>query len=258
MNIIIYGIDFHHNQGEFCSRRTISHYFISYFRTDYVAELEGEMVIGKAGDYIILEPGRVVYHGPSPEALQGFRNDWLYASGDDFKELLARYPLPLNTPFRLDGSLYLASAIERIHKEKSFSRIGFAEKCDMIMGDTIIDMYRAFEKSGVATVNDKLEFARGLIMQEYAKQWTVERIAALTGYSPSRFAALYKAKYGISPIDNLIHRRLEIAKLLIRYEKMPMTEIASAVGFSSIHYFSKYFKKKEGLSPTEYKKQQAL
>jgi YesN/AraC family two-component response regulator len=39
---------------------------------------------------------------------------------------------------------------------------------------------------------------------------------------------------------------------------MPMTEIASAVGFSSIHYFSKYFKKKEGLSPTEYKKQQAL
>lgn len=256
MNIVVYGIDYPHRRDEFCRRLTMPYYFFSYFRTDYVAELNGEMVCGKAGDYMILEPGRVVYHGPLPEASQGFRNDWLYATGEDLRELLARFPLPLNTPFRLDGALYLTAAIEKIHREKSFALTGYAEKCDLTVCDTLIEMYRAFKRCGPTTTKDKLEQARGRIMEEYAKQWTVEQVAALTGYSPSRFAALYKAQYGISPINDLIHRRIELSKLLMCYENMPLTEIAATVGFSSIYYFSKQFKKKEGLSPTDYKKQQ--
>lgn len=256
MDIILYGIDYPHKRGEFCIKRTIPHYFLSHFRTDYVAELDGKTIRGKAGDYMILEPGRLIYHGPIPDTTQGFRNDWLYVSGKDLESILARYPLPLNRPFRLDSSFYLTAAIERIHKEKSFSLSGFAEKCDLIMKEMLIDMYRAFERSEFGTAKDKLELARGEIMKEYAKPWTVEQMAALTGYSPSRFAALYKAQYGISPISDLINRRLEQAKLLMLYENIPQTEIAATVGFSSIYYFSKYFKKKEGLSPTEYKKQQ--
>lgn len=253
MNIVIYGINYPHRQGEYCRRLTMPYYFLSYFRTDYVAELECGMVRGKAGDYMILSPGHVVYHGPTPEATQGFRNDWLYVSGKDFEKLLEKIHLPLNTPFRLDGSLYLTSAIEKIHREKSFALTGFEEKCDLIISDTVIDMYRAYERSGCATAKDKLEQARGEIMKEYAKQWTVEQMAALTGYSPSRFAALYKAKYKRSPIDDLIQHRIEQAKLLMLYGNMRLTEISLSVGFSSLYYFSKYFKKKEGVSPTEYR-----
>ena len=87
MNIVIYGINYPHRQGEYCRRLTMPYYFLSYFRTDYVAELESGMVRGKAGDYMILSPGHVVYHGPTPEATQGFRNDWLYVSGKDFEKL---------------------------------------------------------------------------------------------------------------------------------------------------------------------------
>ena len=254
MNFIVYGIDYHHKRGEFCSKRVFPYYFLTQFRTDYVAELDGKMVRGKAGDYLILEPQKTVYHGPTPEATQGFRNDWLYVSGSDLEELLHRYPLPLNTPFRLDGALYLASAIEKIHKEKSFSLLGFEEKCDMILSNVLIDMYRAYRTGEHMTVAEQLEHARGEIMREYARAWTVEKMAALTGYSKSRFAALYKEKFDISPIDDLIRHRIEHGKLLMLYGNMRQSEIAATVGFSNLYYFSKCFKKKEGISPTEYKK----
>lgn len=255
MNIVAYGIDNPHRRDEFCFRLTFPHYFLSYFRTDYLAELNGEMVRGSAGDYMIIEPGRVVYHGPLPEAAQGFRNDWIYVSGEDLEALLARYPLPLNTAFRLDAICHLTAAIEKLHRERSFAFTGFEEKCDLILHDTVINMYRAYERIQASSRKDKLELVRGRIMEKYFKPWTVEKMAELTGYSPSRFSHLYKEQYGISPIEDLIRRRLDQAKLLIQYENMPLTEISASVGFSSIYYFSKYFKKKEGLSPTEYKKQ---
>ena len=258
MEFIVYGVDFHHHRGEFCIKRTFPHYFLTQFKTDYIAELDGKMLRGKAGDYLLIEPHKPIYHGPTPDATKGFRNDWIYFSGDEIERLLQKYPLPLNTPFRLDGTPYLATAIEKIHREKSFSLVGFEEKCDLIMTDTLINMYRAYQKNRRLTPTDKLELARGEMMKEYARQWTVEDMAALTGYSESRFAALYKAHYGISPINDLICYRIEQAKTLILYGNMRLTEISATVGFSSLYYFSKCFKKKERISPTEYKNRHSI
>ena len=89
MDFIVYGIDYQHKPGEFCLKKVSSYYFISCFRTDFIAEIGDITIRGKAGDYLILEPGQIVYHGPTPEATKGFRNDWLHIGGDDLRELLA-------------------------------------------------------------------------------------------------------------------------------------------------------------------------
>ncbi|MBQ9071244.1 MAG: helix-turn-helix transcriptional regulator [Clostridia bacterium] len=253
MNFVVYGIDFPHKRGEFCHRSVLPYYFISCFRTDYVAEIDGKTVRGNAGDYMILEPEKTVYHGPMPEAEKGFRNDWLYLSGEDFVTLTKKYPLPLNKPFRLDGASYLATALEKIHREKSFLLPGYEEKCDLIMTDAFIDMYRSYQKNERLTSDGKLEYARGEIMKDYKREWTLEEMAKLSGYSKSRFCALYKEHYGISPVNDLIHHRIEQSKLLMLYGNMRLAEVSEAVGFASIYYFSKCFKKKEGISPTDYK-----
>jgi len=46
--------------------------------------------------------------------------------------------------------------------------------------------------------------------------------------------------------------KIKQAKQLIRDETYNMTEISGMLGFSSVHYFSKAFKKTTGMSPTEY------
>jgi YesN/AraC family two-component response regulator len=49
--------------------------------------------------------------------------------------------------------------------------------------------------------------------------------------------------------------KIKEAKRLIREGQMNFTEISEFLGFSSIHYFSKLFKKPTGKSPSEYAKQ---
>ena len=171
MEFLIYGTDQYHRRGEFCRRSTVPHYFLSCFRTDYVAELNGELMQGRAGDYMILEPETIIYHGPVPEAEQGFRNDWMYLSGEAFGALLARYPLPTGRPFQLDSSVYLSTAIEKIHREKSFALVGYEEKCDLILTETLIHMYRAYQRNERLTPAERLERVRGEMMDAYAKPW---------------------------------------------------------------------------------------
>ena len=87
----------------------------------------------------------------------------------------------------------------------------------------------------------------------YDRDWTLEKMAKMAGYSPSRFSAVYKNTYGTSPIGDLIAVRIKNAKLLLRYSTMRISEVADAVGFASLYYFSRHFKKLCGISPSEYR-----
>ena len=68
------------------------------------------------------------------------------------------------------------------------------------------------------------------------------------------FTYFLKSAYGTSPVNDLIQYRIEQAKRLMLYGNMRLNDIAEAVGFSSIYYFSKCFKKTVGVSPTVYKR----
>ena len=51
-------------------------------------------------------------------------------------------------------------------------------------------------------------------------------------------------------------RRINTAKLLLRNSTLGIEEIAVQTGFPDHNYFSKYFKKKVGVSPSRFRKQQ--
>lgn len=68
----------------------------------------------------------------------------------------------------------------------------------------------------------------------------------------SRLESLFHKKTGRSVIEYLAFLRIDAAKTLIRTEQMNFTQISEALGYSSIHYFSRQFKKIAGLTPSEY------
>ena len=55
----------------------------------------------------------------------------------------------------------------------------------------------------------------------------------------------------VEAISNL---KIKEAKALLRSKKMSITEISERLGYESVHYFCRSFKKQTGLSPTEYYK----
>lgn len=83
---------------------------------------------------------------------------------------------------------------------------------------------------------------------------TLEDIAEKCSMSVSKLKLLFREKRGIGPISCLIELKIEEAKRLIEEGRMNITEISCALGFSSVHYFSRQFKKSTGMSPTEFSK----
>ncbi len=254
MEIKFCGVDFFHKKGEFCPRNRLNFHFISFFRTDFLYERGGELLRGERGDVLIIPRGELVYHGPVPEADSGFKNDWLYIDGDDFLELLEKYPLPIGTPFKVNGRRILSHCIEKIKNEEALLSGGWRDMCELYLKEAVIELYRAYTKGNKRNSKEKIEVLRRELSAHPSHAWTLESMANFCGYSESRFSALYRDIYKISPMADLISIRLESAKLMLTYSNLAISEIAEAVGFSSVYYFSKYFKKSTGLSPSEYKK----
>lgn len=69
----------------------------------------------------------------------------------------------------------------------------------------------------------------------------------------SKSKLYYKVKTlsGISPIEFLRQYRLDMASQLLSEKRMNVSEVADAVGFNSVSYFSKAYKKRYGILPSE-------
>lgn len=83
-------------------------------------------------------------------------------------------------------------------------------------------------------------------LQEFARTHTV---------SYSYFRKVFKLYTGIAPHQFYLDLKIMRAKELIVSSSKPIKEIAYELGFESIHYFSRLFKKKTGASPSHYQNQ---
>ena len=85
------------------------------------------------------------------------------------------------------------------------------------------------------------------------KNITLNDLAKIGGFSPSYFCKVFRDKFSVTPKHFINSLRLKKAKELLMFTEMNISQIAVLVGFQSIHYFSRYFKEKENMSPLEYK-----
>ena len=80
----------------------------------------------------------------------------------------------------------------------------------------------------------------------------LDTVCRATGYSCTYIENVFKEKTGRSVMEYYKITKLEKAKELIREGNYTFTQISSVLNYSSIHYFSKIFKKIIGMTPTEY------
>lgn len=70
----------------------------------------------------------------------------------------------------------------------------------------------------------------------------------------SRLKELFQAQMGTGVLEYFKSLKIEQAKTLIREQQYNFTEVANLLGYGSIHYFSRDFKKSTGMSPSDYAK----
>jgi AraC-like DNA-binding protein len=73
-----------------------------------------------------------------------------------------------------------------------------------------------------------------------------------SGYHPDHFTRLFRQAIGQSPRDFVVRARLEKAVMLLRESELTVTEVADALGYQNVYFFSRQFKEKLGQPPSEY------
>lgn len=83
--------------------------------------------------------------------------------------------------------------------------------------------------------------------------WNIERLCEKAHYSAPHLHRLCLQAYGRSPMQQVIHMRMQRAKSLLKSTQWPVSYIASYVGYANVFTFSTRFKKSVGMSPTTFR-----
>ena len=103
------------------------------------------------------------------------------------------------------------------------------------------------------SVAGQIERIRRRIETDYAEDITLASLAEQYHVDASYLSRIFSRKYGESIISFLTRVRMEKAAQLMRDESRKLEAIAFLVGYDDYHYFSRVFRKKMGVSPSEYR-----
>src|SRR5690606_16571880 len=95
-----------------------------------------------------------------------------------------------------------------------------------------------------------------LIENNIAEIPTVENFAKEAGLNTNKLQEGFKKLYGTTVNNYAQKQRLDTAYSLLTNSDLSISEIVTAIGLSSKSYFSKIFKEKHGISPSEFRKKQ--
>lgn len=87
--------------------------------------------------------------------------------------------------------------------------------------------------------------------QNYMNDLSLEEMASYTGRSLSTFKRDFQKYSELTPQRWIIRRRLEAASELLRTSQLKVSEVCGKVGFKNLSHFSKIYKERYGVAPTE-------
>jgi transcriptional regulator GlxA family with amidase domain len=109
-------------------------------------------------------------------------------------------------------------------------------------------------KDVVTQTPQSLNWITSYLSFHLAESLSVADMARRAQLSPSRFSAVFRQHFGLSPHQYLMRMRVEHAEELLKSTELSLHHIAEYTGFSDVHHFSKAFKKTTGVNPGEFRR----
>ncbi len=212
-------------------------------------KINGEWVSTNAGDTVVIPPSHpYTYTYDGGEAL-GYL--WAHFTGSAAKFYLSETgmsPLPTVRHSSRESrvALNFAALFDTFAEEDSL-RVHALAACLL---QILTEISRSF---GKVEENPLLRSLR-YIDASYTEDIRVPQLAAMENLSNSRYSVIFKRHTGMSPGAYIIDLRMRHACELLRTTDMSVKQIGILVGYEDPLFFSKLFKDKTGMSPTQYRK----
>lgn len=135
------------------------------------------------------------------------------------------------------------------------------ERCKVKILEILLEMNERnllFQASAVRNSTEQIQIRRyktivDYIKDHYRENISLENLAELIPCNSQYLCRLFKQISGDTPIQYLIHYRIERAEELLKETNRTVSEVAMDCGFDNISYFIRKFKEIQGMTPGEYR-----
>lgn len=248
---------YHENHHFYSNRGRMSNdyyvVFISKGRGIYCSSItKKEEVL--AGKCFLMHPGTGHKYRPDPKF--GSEEYWVGFNGNFVQQLMNQDIFdPLKPIVDVGLNTEMLVLYNRLIRKTKLSALGYRQQ---IAGITmqIIGLICSLEKNDERPydpLGKLIAKAKLLIQESFEKSMDMEKLARELPMGYSSFRKAFKNATGSSPNQYHVGLRLERARNLLMMNELNISEISDQTGFESIYYFSKLFKKKNGISPRSYR-----
>ena len=209
----------------------------------------------KKGDGIFIDCRLPYSHNTSNDLWQ---LEWVHFNGSGMSSLYAKYQERGGEPvFRAHDSNALSECLHTLYASAaSQDYLRDMKICEGLMHLLTILMEEGWnpEKRKTPGHHQSLLMVREYLDSHYNEQITLNDLASRFYQNKYSLTRLFRVQYGMTIGAYLEHTRISHAKELLRFSDLSVEQIGARIGIRDPNYFSRLFKKVEGISPGEYRK----
>lgn len=187
-------------------------------------------------------PGQKIWYGASEDT---YGNHWMQFSTDE--SFILNFP-GKGIPFTISDPEYIRRLFQLLTWEDSEIIIS------QLLRILFDKLHTEFSVGSISTHDHELLTLRRKISTSPEQAWNVDTMAKEMNLSSGYLQSIYKQKFDISCMDDVIAFRLLKAKDYLTYTTQSVAEIAELCGYNNTEHFCRQFHKNVGITPGQFRK----
>lgn len=226
------------------------------YHLKYVKEGKGYFIIN--GEEHIVPAGNIILYRPhEPQIYRYYGRDniksyWIHFGGTKVESMLKSLKLDdLHIMPYANSSLFI-STVNYIFDELQLKKPFYQLSCTSKLTELLVNIHRHKNLCTAPFSNAAVEEILAYISKNYHLPTTNDEYAAMCNMCTSYFVKLFKMVTGTTPQHYKMLQRIQMSEQLLTSENYSISEAANLVGYSDALYFSRIFKKINGVSPSQF------
>ncbi|WP_026505143.1 AraC family transcriptional regulator [Butyrivibrio sp. NC3005] len=216
---------------------------------------EGRDLELRAGDCIFLDCEKKYSHTTSSKL---WKLKWVHFQGTNMDSIYRKYcerggkivfhPKNLSPYIEIINNLYnIASSSDYLRDMKIYEML--TKLLTLLMEES----WHPEERLAISSKKKSLQQIKAYIDTSYTKKISLDELSSMFFINKFYLTRVFKEQYGISISNYILERRITKAKHLLRFSDTSLEDIGNEVGIVDANYFSRVFKKIEGITPSAYR-----
>lgn len=194
------------------------------------------------------------YASAQYRAFEGsYQNNWVSFQTDE--KYIVQSSLPFRSPFQINQPDYFSDLFHMIAIENFFDYEYKEQSIDHLF-HLLFNKLAEIYQSNLSTPNREKLLALSLEIQSNPGfHWSVPYMAKRLNISPGYMQSLYRKTFGISCMEDVFNKRIELAKDYLAHSHYTIIQIAEICGYQNPEHFFRQFRNKTSMTPANYRKQ---